>query len=80
MPYRFSEYNPVVKHFFAGFNRELLARWISIFEDTLKTHLQAEQCQLWSMLVHRMGNALAAKNEYYAMEYQAQQRDEGSSD
>jgi hemoglobin len=79
-PYLFSEYNPVVKHFFAGFNRELLARWLSIFEDTLKTHLKTEQYQLWSMVVGRMGNALAAKNEFYAMEYEARQTSEESSD
>jgi hemoglobin len=79
-PYIFNYYNPVAKHFFAGFNRELLARWISIFEDTLKTHLKAEQCELWGGLVHRMGNALAAKNELYAKEYEAQQREGKSSD
>lgn len=79
-PYLFNQYNPVVKHFFAGFNRELLARWISIFEDTLKTHLKTEQSEFWSMVVHRMGNALAAKNEFYAMEYQAQQQSGESSE
>lgn len=68
-PYLAGFYNPVVKHFAAGFNREFLAHWISIFEDTLRTHLNADQYELWIAIVHRMGEALAMKNELYALEH-----------
>src|SRR5690606_3202739 len=45
--YLFSDYNPVLKHFFAGFNEELLARWLMLFHDTFKEHLNEEQQTLW---------------------------------
>src|SRR5437868_5191673 len=37
-PYLFNHYNPVAKHFFAGFNQELLERWLGIFNETLQAH------------------------------------------
>ncbi len=68
-PYLFNHYNPVMKHFFAGFNRELLARWLAIFHDTLKTHLQPEQAELWALVSSRMGESLALRNELYGQEH-----------
>jgi len=54
-PYLLNYYNPVAKHFFAGFNRELLARWLSIFHETLEAHLTSEQVTLWKLISERMG-------------------------
>jgi hemoglobin len=62
-PYIFHNYNPVAKHFSAGFNRELLKRWLSIFNDTLRTQLTLEQAALWTSIAERMGEALFVKNE-----------------
>ena len=70
-PYLFNQYNPVAKHFFAGFNRELLTRWLFIFHDTLKVNLSAEQAALWSMISDRMGEALFMKNELFRREYES---------
>ncbi|MBC7740672.1 MAG: group III truncated hemoglobin [Bdellovibrionaceae bacterium] len=72
-PYLFSDYNPVAKHFFAGFNGELLARWLSIFKDTLNTHLKPEQAELWKNISERMGESLTIKNEMFRREYEKSQ-------
>jgi hemoglobin len=71
-PYLFNQYNPVAKHFFAGFNRELLTRWLFIFHDTLKANLSAEQAALWTAISKRMGEALFMKNESFRREYESQ--------
>lgn len=68
-PYMFTHYEPVVKHFFAGFNEELLARWLGIFHEVLKGTLNEKQCQLWTLISERMGEALSLKNEYYKKSY-----------
>lgn len=62
--YMFAEYNPPLKHFHAGFNDELLHRWIEIFTETLKDHLKPEQVKLWGLIALRMGESLSMKNEY----------------
>lgn len=62
-PYMKAEYNPPQKHFLAGFNEQLLSRWLSIFHDTLQTHLTLEQSELWKQISNRMGDALTMKNE-----------------
>lgn len=64
-PYMFNRYDPVAKHFFAGFNRELLTRWLAIFHDTLRTHLNSRQIALWKLISERMGESLSAKNEFF---------------
>lgn len=68
--YMFNEYNPVAKHFFAGFNPELLQRWLSIFHTTLQAHLPAEQVSLWKTIAERMGDALTLKNELFKQTYE----------
>lgn len=70
-PYMFSEYNPVLKHFFAGFNKELLERWLSIFHDTLRKKLTTEQADLWALISDRMGESLSIRNEHYRREYES---------
>lgn len=70
-PYLFSQYNPVLKHFFAGFNQELLARWLELFHQTLQQHLSQEQCALWTLISERMGQSLTMKNELFRQEYES---------
>lgn len=74
-PYLFNHYNPVAKHFFAGFNRELLTRWLSIFHETLQTHLTPEQAALWKLVSERMGEALSIKNELFRREYESREQE-----
>ena len=69
-PYRFNQYNPVAKHYFAGFSRELLTRWLSIFRETLEEHLTTEQATFWKLLTERMGESLLMRNEMYGREYE----------
>lgn len=69
-PYMLSQYNPVEKHFFAGFNSELLAHWLKLFHATLKEKLSEDQYEIWALATLRMGHALAAKNEMYKQEYE----------
>jgi len=68
-PYLFGYYNPVAKHFFAGFNDQLLKRWKNIFGDVLKDHLKNEQAALWAQIVEQMGKSLTIKNESFKKEY-----------
>lgn len=69
-PYLFGYYNPVAKHFFAGFNQDLLTRWLALFHATLDTHLKPEQSALWKLISERMGQALSVKNEMFKREYE----------
>lgn len=69
-PYMLAQYNPVEKHFFAGFNNELLAHWLKLFHETLNDTLRKEQCEIWALASSRMGHALTAKNEMYKQEYE----------
>lgn len=69
-PYLFGYYNPVAKHFFAGFSRDLLVRWLSIFHETLEAHLQPQQVALWKLISERMGQALSTKNEIFRREHE----------
>ncbi|MBS1963584.1 MAG: group III truncated hemoglobin [Bdellovibrionales bacterium] len=64
-PYLFNHYNPVPKHFFAGFNSEFLARWLGLFRETIEAHLRPEQSEVWNAIAERMGDALSLKNEQF---------------
>ncbi|MGZ3796127.1 MAG: hypothetical protein ACXVB1_07180, partial [Pseudobdellovibrionaceae bacterium] len=55
----------------AGFNQDFLARWLLLFQETLKNILSSEQADLWSMIAISMGKALTIKNELYRQEYEA---------
>lgn len=68
-PYMFNEYNPVLKHFFAGFNEALLTRWLSIFQATLAEHLTHAQCVLWTNISDQMGRGLLMKNEIFRIQH-----------
>lgn len=74
-PYLFNYYNPVPKHFFAGFNRDLLTRWLFIFQETLQSHLTSEQAALWRLVSERMGEGLSMKNEIFRREYESREQE-----
>lgn len=58
-------YNPVEKHFEAGFNDEFLQRWLNLFGETMRSALNEDQATLWLAIAMRMGQALGFKNEMY---------------
>lgn len=62
-PYMWSQYNPVLKHFHAGFNEALLKRWLSLFGEVLAEKLSREQAQAWGGLADVMGRNLHIRNE-----------------
>lgn len=64
-----ASYNPVEKHFTAGFSLAYLSRWLTLFQATLETTLNPEQAQLWGFAAERIGQSLSMKNEYYKREY-----------
>ncbi|AGH95361.1 group III truncated hemoglobin [Pseudobdellovibrio exovorus] len=68
-PYLSTEYNPVTKHFFAGFNHNLLERWLGLFHQTLDDRLTLQQSHLWKLISERIGNSLSIKNEMYLRQY-----------
>lgn len=61
-PYMRERYNPVEKHFRAGFNEEFLARWLGLFRKTQEDILQPQQIGLWMGWAERMGQMLAFRN------------------
>jgi hemoglobin len=67
-PYLSGPYNPVLKHFLAGFNATFLERWLSLFEIALNDNLKPEQAELWTLLAHRMGQFLSSRNDLYKSE------------
>lgn len=68
-PYLDTQYNPPAKHYFAGFNEELLKQWLKLFGETLKDHLSAAQIEIWQLVTERMGQGLSAKNDYLVRTY-----------
>lgn len=74
-PYLFNYYNPVPKHFFVGFNRDLLTRWLFVFQETLQSHLTSEQAALWRLVSERMGEGLSMKNEIFRREYESREQE-----
>lgn len=62
-PYQFNHYDPITKHFFAGFTEDLLLRWLEIFHQTLRTHLREDQIELWIAISKQMGRGLNERNE-----------------
>lgn len=69
-PYMFSEYNPVLKHYYAGFNEELLERWLGLFQKTLMKNLNEEQAHLWATIAQKMGKGLSIRNEMLHKHYE----------
>lgn len=67
-PYLDAMYNPVEKHFLAGFNQEYLSCWLALFKQTLEAKLLPEQAQIWTLVSERMGGALMMKDQFYRNE------------
>lgn len=67
-PYMFTHYNPVHKHFHAGFNDEFLKHWLGLFKATLEERLQPQQASLWFLIASKMGESLAMRNELLVAE------------
>lgn len=65
-PFLEGRYNPVEKHFLAGFNSNFLKQWLSLFSITLGKLLPPEKAGLWLDLATNMGRALSHKNELYS--------------
>ena len=70
-PYLFNQYNPVLKHFFAGFNDELLTRWLLLFRKSLQNKLSEEQTSLWGSITEKMGQSLSMRNEEFRKDYKS---------
>lgn len=63
MAYQEGFYDPVGKHFEAGFNEEFLQRWLSLFREILDQKLSPPQAELWSSITESMGQALSRNNQ-----------------
>lgn len=70
-PYLFNQYNPIPKHFFAGFNATFLERWLGLFTETLNADLQPAQAKSWLTLASRIGDFLSRQNEIYKQAHEA---------
>lgn len=62
-PYLHLTYNPILKHFEAGFTQPLLNRWLGLFDETLRSKLGAEKAVAWLDLAQKMGTFLNQQNE-----------------
>jgi len=64
-PYMFSHYSPIPKHFYSGFNQNLLNRWLSLFAETLTENLSEKQLKVWSSMTQKIGKHLLKMNDLY---------------
>lgn len=62
-PYLSITYNPVQKHFEAGFSKYFLDHWLGLFHTTLQQCLTVDQSELWKNISIRMGESLHFRNE-----------------
>ncbi len=61
--YSDATYNPPLKHFQAGFNKDFLDRWLKLFKTALDSNLTAEQADVWEELSISMGKFLLNMND-----------------
>lgn len=59
-PYK---YDPVNKHFAAGFTKELLEDWKALFFEVLSQHLPLNLAQAWQSRVELIGGNLLIQND-----------------
>ena len=57
------KYNPVAKHFAAGFNHALLQDWKTLFKEVLDRHLSQELAAQWFDRVELIGSNLERIND-----------------
>ena len=55
-------YDPVNKHFAAGFTGDLLSDWKDLFSKVLATHLTPDLAQAWQTRVDLIGENLSKQN------------------
>ncbi|WP_397392808.1 hypothetical protein [Polynucleobacter sp.] len=56
-------YDPVGKHFAAGFNASLLEDWKQLFKEVLLSHLDEQMTEKWFSRVQIIGDNLLSQNE-----------------
>jgi len=64
-PYLGYRYNPIAKHYEAGFDEHFLKHWLSLFSDTLKEHLSDQQFDVWMSMAERIGNHLTERDQVF---------------
>ena len=57
------KYDPVGKHFMAGFNASLLEDWKQLFRETLVLNLDQRLADMWFSRVQMIGENLLTQNE-----------------
>ena len=57
------KYDPVNKHFAAGFTQELLEDWKALFFEVLSAHLPIDLAQAWQSRVELIGGNLLMQND-----------------
>lgn len=62
-------YNPIGKHFEAGFNQEFLECWLALFKKIVYQELTAAQAEIWESVTISMGSALSRNNEMMKQHY-----------
>lgn len=67
--YLMTSYDPVGKHYEAGFNEEFLRHWLALFKKTLDKKLTPTQALLWESMTIGMGSALSRNNEIMKQRY-----------
>lgn len=63
---RQEQYDPVPKHFDAGFSPELLADWLALFRATVEQHVPAPLAAAWLEAAGKIGGGLVLANASYA--------------
>lgn len=65
------KYDPVNKHFSAGFTQALLEDWKALFFDVLSNHLTPELAAAWQERVALIGENLLKQNEQLTQQNQS---------
>jgi hemoglobin len=63
---RQEQYDPVTKHFNAGFSPELLADWLVLFGTTVEQQVPAPLAAAWLEVAGKIGDGLVLANAAYA--------------
>lgn len=73
-PYMFSQYNPVLKHYYAGFNQKYLTEWLDLFHDVIRSQLTTEQFKAWEGMSVQMGRGLLMSNKMVRVQKNGSQK------
>jgi truncated hemoglobin YjbI len=64
--FRRETYEPVPKHFRAGFNEALLSDWLALFQATVQRIVPEPLAALWAERAKQVGAGLVIANKSYA--------------